>query len=588
MAVMGNEKQQGQRANAPIKRFHDTDEDMEHGGQGGEFEEMFHDSLRKLQVGEVVNGVVVQLTPDFVLVDVGYKSEGCIAINEFIDENGQLTVKVGDEVRVLFERAENEQGYIVLSKKKAESQVAWERIAASGGEGGVIEGKIVAKVKGGMNVDIGVMAFLPASQIDIRPGGNLDKYIGQTATFKILKMNRKRGNIVLSRRVLLEEEREQLKQQTLGQIAEGEILDGIVKNITDYGAFVDLGGLDGLLHITDMSWGRLGHPSELIKVGDKLRVMVLKYDSAKGKISLGLKQTMPDPWQQAEAKYPVGSRVKGRVVSLTEYGAFISLEEGLEGLVHVSEMSWTKRVRHPSEILKVKDEVEAVVLGVDMGNRRISLGIKQTEVNPWTVIADRYPVGTKLEGQIKNITDFGMFIGIEDGIDGLVHVSDISWTRRIKHPGEVYSKGQTVQAVVLNVDAANERLSLGVKQLTPDPWSEIPQKYKPGSKVKGKVSSVTDFGIFLEIEEGIEGLVHVSELSLEKIATPKGFAEVGDELEAVVLSVDTVERKIALSIKSLQTAMEKAEMAAYMDSQGEATSNLGELLKEGLRKNGDK
>ncbi len=585
---MSEEKLHNQRANAPIKRFKDTDDDADHGGQAGEFEEMFHDSLRKLQVGEVVNGVVVQLTPDFVLVDVGYKSEGCIAVNEFIDENGQLAVQVGDEVRVLFERAENEHGYIGLSKKKAESQVAWERVAAAGGEGGVIEGKIIAKVKGGMTVDIGLQAFLPASQIDIRPGGNLDKYVGQTAMFKILKMNRKRGNIVLSRRVLLEEEREHLKQQTLGQLAEGQILDGIVKNITDYGAFVDLGGLDGLLHITDMSWGRLSHPSELIKVGEKLRVMILKYDSVKGKISLGLKQTMPDPWLQAEANYTVGARVKGRVVSLTEYGAFIALEEGVEGLVHVSEMSWTKRVRHPSEILKVKDEVEAVVLGVDMGNRRISLGLKQTEVNPWTVIGERYPVGTKLEGQIKNITDFGMFIGIEDGIDGLVHVSDISWTRRIKHPGEIYNKGQTVQAVVLNVDAGNERLSLGIKQLLPDPWSEIPQRYKPGTKIKGKVSSVTDFGIFLEIEEGIEGLVHVSEISQEKIATPKGFVEVGAELDAVVLSVDSAERKIALSIKSLQSAMEKAELASYMDSQGEATSNLGELLKEGLRKNGDK
>lgn len=583
---MSDEKKIDRDNNAPIKRFQDIDDESDHGTQG-EFAEMFHDSLKQLKVGEVVKGVVVQVTQDFVLVDVGYKSEGCISCSEFIDENGQLMVKVGDEVSVLFERAENERGYIVLSKKKAESQVAWERVAGAGGEGGIIEGKITGKVKGGLIVDIGVQAFLPASQVDIRPGGNLDKYIGVTSTFKILKMNRKRGNIVLSRRVLLEEERESLRKDTLANLAEGQILQGVVKNITDYGAFVDLGGLDGLLHITDMSWGRLNHPSEIIKVGDELKVMVLKYDSVKGKISLGLKQAMPDPWLEVERKYPVGDKIRGKVVSLTDYGAFVALEEGVEGLIHVSELSWTRRVRHPSEILKVSDEIEALVLGVDLSNRRISLGLKQTMPNPWSVIGEKYPVGTKIEGQIKNITDFGMFIGIEDGIDGLVHVSDISWTKRVKHPGELFSKGQTVQAVVLSVDAENERLSLGMKQINPDPWTEIPSRYRPGTRIKGKVSSVTDFGIFLEIEEGIEGLVHVSELSHEKIATPKGFANPGDELEAVVLNVDMAERKIALSIKSLQSALDKAEMASFMESQGEATSNLGDLLKEGLKKNGE-
>ena len=572
---------------APIKRFIDTEDEHEQGSQG-EFEELFHDSLKQLQVGEVVKGFVAHINQDFVLVDVGYKSEGRIQIAEFLDEDGQLTVKVGDEVKVLFERAENEHGYIVLSRKKAESQVTWGKIEEAG-EGGIVEGKIVSKVKGGLNVDIGIMAFLPASQVDIRPGGNLDRYIGQTAQFKILKMNRKRGNVVLSRRVLLEEDRESMKKETLANLAEGQILPGIVKNITDYGAFVDLGGLDGLLHITDMSWGRLTHPSEVIKVGDKIDVMVLKYDSAKGKISLGLKQTQTDPWLTVEGKYEVGAQVTGKVVSLADYGAFISLEEGVEGLVHVSEMSWTRRLRHPSEILKVGDEVTAVVLGVDSGNRRISLGMKQTEVNPWTVIGEKYPVGTKIQGQIKNITDFGMFIGIEDGIDGLVHVSDISWTKRIKHPGELFAKGQNVQAVVLNIDSENERLSLGIKQLALDPWSEIPEKYRPGTRVKGKVSSVTDFGVFLEIEEGIEGLVHVSELSPEKLPSAKGFANVGDELEAVVLNVDTNDRKIGLSIKSLQSAVDKAELESFMGSQKEATSNLGELLKEKqLEKSGDK
>jgi small subunit ribosomal protein S1 len=583
---MSDEKNLDRRNEVPIKRFADVEDDHEHGGHG-EFAELFNDSIKQLQVGEIVKGVVVQVNQDIVLVDVGYKSEGVIQASEFMDANGEITVKPGDEVKVLFEREENQRGYIVLSKRKAESHLAWDLVNAAGGEGGVIEGKIVGKVKGGLTVDIGLMAFLPASQVDLRPSGNLDKYIGQTAMFKVIKMNRKRGNIVLSRRVLLEEDRDKLKEQTLGNLAEGQILEGIVKNITDYGAFLDLGGLDGLLHVTDMSWGRLNHPSDAVKVGDKLTVKVLKYDSVKGKISLGLKQTMPDPWATVSNAYQVGSRVQGKVVSLTEYGAFVALEDGVEGLIHVSEMSWTRRVRHPSEILTVGETVEAVVLGIDPTNRRISLGFKQTQVNPWTVIGDRYPVGTKIEGQIKNITDFGMFIGIEDGIDGLVHVSDMSWTKRIKHPGEIYSKGQLVHAVVLNIDVDGERLSLGIKQLTPDPWSEIPAKYKPGTRVKGKVSSVTDFGVFLEIEEGIEGLVHVSELSQEKLATTKGFAEVGDELEAVVLNVDMNDRKIGLSIKSLQSAIEKAELEDYMGSQKEATSNLGELLKGGLLKNGD-
>ncbi|HBA89942.1 MAG TPA: 30S ribosomal protein S1 [Geobacter sp.] len=580
---MGDEKRTFKKKDMPIRRLHDTDEELEQSEQGGEFADLFQDSLRQPQSGEVVKAVVVQIEQDVVLVDVGYKSEGAIRIGEFIDENGELNVKVGDEVNVYFERGENIRGHMVLSKKKADSQVAWETIAAAG-EGGVIEGKITGKVKGGMTVDVGVEAFLPASQVDLRPGGNMDRFVGQTYQFRILKLNRKRGNLVLSRRVLLEEDRDKARTETLATLKEGDIVSGVVKNIAEYGAFVDLGGVDGLLHVTDMSWGRLGHPSEMVKVGDTLNVMVLKYDREKGKISLGLKQTVPDPWLNVGDRYREGERVSGKVVSLTDYGAFISLEDGIEGLVHVSEMSWTRRVRHPSEILKVGEDVEAVILGVDPGNRRISLGLKQTEVNPWTVIGERYPVGTKIEGQIKNITDFGVFIGIEDGIDGLVHVSDISWTRRVKHPGELFTKGQTVQAVVLNIDVENERLSLGIKQLVADPWEEIPRKYRPGSKVHGRVTSVTDFGIFVEIEEGIEGLIHVSEISHEKVSSPKDFANVGDELEAVVLNVDMVEKKIALSIKALHAAMEKAELASYMGSQGEATSSFGDLLKEKLKK----
>ena len=574
---------QGRGNNAPIKRFKDIDED--HESSGGEFEELFSDSLRQPRSGEVVDGTVVQITADYVMVDVGYKSEGCVPVAEFMDEEGNVTVQSGDKVKVLFQRGESAKGHLLLSKRKAEQLVGWERVAEAGGEGGTIEGKIVGKVKGGLTVDIGLPAFLPASQVDLRPGGNLDRYIGQTCSFRILKLNRKRGNVVLSRRVILEDERGQVRDQTLNSISEGQILDGVIKNLTDYGAFVDVGGVDGLLHITDMSWGKLNHPSELIKVGDSVKVKVLKYDSSKGKISLGIKQTIPDPWLEVESKFIIGQRVSGRVVSLMEYGAFVAIADGVEGLIHVSEMSWTKRVRHPSEILKAGDTVETVILGIDPANRRISLGLKQTEENPWLLLEDRYPKGTKLEGQIKNITDFGAFIGVEDGIDGLVHVSDISWTKRIKHPGEVFTKGQTVQAVVLNVDPANERLSLGIKQLNPDPWTLVPEKYKSGTRVKGKVTSITDFGVFIEIEEGIEGLIHVSELSQEKVASAKEFTVQGAELEAVVLNVDTHDRKIALSLKALQAAIEKEEIQGYMGGQNESFSSLGEILKGELDRN---
>jgi small subunit ribosomal protein S1 len=581
---MNGENEKTNTNNEPEGLTVDREDDPNIGSKE-DFEELFQESLRQPQVGEIVKGVVVQIDPDYVLVNIGYKSEGCIPLSEFMDESGNLTVKVGDEVKVYFEKKENIRGYIVLSRKKAEREVIWDRIEEAVESGGVVEGKIVANVKGGLTVDIGVPAFLPASQVDVRPIGNLDKLIGQTYQFKVVKVNKKRGNVVLSRRVLLEEERDRLKKDTLATLTDGQTVEGIVKNITDYGAFIDLGGIDGLLHIVDMSWRKLGHPSEILKIGDAVTVKVLKYDREKEKISLGIKQTIPDPWLSVESKFHTGDRVCGNVVSLADYGAFISLEEGIEGLVHVSEMSWTKRVRHPSEILKVGDEIAAEVLGVDVPSRRISLGLKQIQVNPWTVIGDKYPIGTKIEGQIKNVTDFGIFIGVEDGIDGLVHVSDMSWTRRIKHPSELYSKGQTVQAVVLNIDPENERLSLGIKQLAGDPWVEIPVKYKPGTKVKGKITSITDFGIFLEIEEGIEGLIHVSELSQEKIASPKGFAEIGDEIEALVLNIDGTEKKIALSIKALSAHSEKNEFSAYLDTQGEATSNLGELLKEEMKKN---
>ena len=556
------------------------DDEKEFGEMEQSFEDLFENSLKELKPGNVVTGTAVQVTGDTVVVDVGGKSEGVIPLSEFVDENGQMKVSVGDEFDVLIERTENENGLISLSKEKADRQKVWNALE----ENAVVDGRIVSRIKGGLSVDIGVSAFLPGSQVDLRPVRNLDKLIGETFQFKIIKLNKRRGNIVLSRRVLLEELRESQRSITLKTLEEGQVVEGVVKNLTDYGAFIDLGGIDGLLHITDMSWGRVNHPSDILAVGDKINVKVLKFDREKERVSLGLKQIAPDPWLDVETKYPVGQKVQGKVVSLTDYGAFVELEEGIEGLIHVSEMSWTKRIKHPNKILNVGDEVESVVLALDVPNRRISLGLKQVEPNPWDVIGEKFPIGTVIEGQVKNITDFGIFVGVDEGIDGLVHISDLSWTKRIKHPSELYKKGDIVKAVVLNIDRENERFSLGVKQLTPDPWSEIPRRYAPGTIIHGKVTSVTDFGIFLEVEEGIEGLIHVSEISKEKIDTPKSFANVGDELEAVVLHVDTGERKIALSIKHLADQKEKAEVDAFLGAQKNATSNLGDLLQGAIGK----
>lgn len=568
-----------------VKRLNvDMDEmDVEH--QSNEFAELFSASLKEQQDrserDKIWEGTVVRVDPDTVLVDVGRKSEGIVPINEFKDAEGNINVQVGDKVKVMSTR----EGGNRLSKRRADQMAAWETINEAGGEGAIVEGVIAAKTNGGFTVTIGgVNAFLPASQVDIRPSGNGEAYIGLTSKFKVISLNQRRGNIVLSRRSLLEEERAELRKITMEKLEEGQIVQGVVKNLTEYGAFVDLGGVDGLLHVTDISWGRVSKPADVLTPGQEVTVKVLKFDREKGKVSVGIKQTLPDPWQDLAARYPVGARIAGRVVSLMEYGAFVELEAGIEGLVHVSEMSWTKRVRKAADMLSVDDQIEVVVLGVDLQSRKISLGLKQISDNPWQSIAERYPVGTKLEGQIKNMTDFGMFIGIEDGIDGLVHVSDISWTKRIKHPGDVYAKGDLVQAAVLKVDPQNERVSLGIKQLTPDPWSLVPQKYAPGTRLHGKVASTTDFGVFVEIEEGIEGLVHVSELSREKVPSAKDFAQVGDAIEAVVLSADPKERRISLSVKGLQAAAEKAEFESYLGSQGEATSNLGDLLKSRLGK----
>ncbi|MFZ0450109.1 MAG: 30S ribosomal protein S1 [Desulfatiglandaceae bacterium] len=554
--------------------------DKEGANEDGSFMELYEESLKSIQEGEVINGEIVQIDKEFVLVDIGYKSEGQIRIEEFYDGNGGLTAKVGDKVDVLLERKEDEEGLIILSKEKAAKIKVWDEIKKVYEQDQTIVGTIISRVKGGLSVDIGLQAFLPGSQVDLRPIRDMDALVGTAQEFKIVKYNKRRGNIVLSRRAILEAERMSLRETTLKILEEGATLEGSVKNITDYGLFIDLGGIDGLVHITDMSWGRVGHPSELYRVGDTITVKVLKFDRERERVSLGIKQLTPDPWSNAGEKYPMGTRIQGKVVSLTDYGAFIEIEEGVEGLIHVSEMSWTRKVRHPSQLLTVEEMVDVLVLNIDANNKRISLGMKQVEPNPWDIIAEKYPVGTTIEGKIKNITDFGIFIGIDEGIDGLVHISDISWTKRIKHPSEVYKKGEEVQAVVLNIDKANERFSLGIKQLTTDPWTEIPRRYKAGTRVTGTVTNVTDFGIFVELEEGIEGLIHVSELPKDKKGQSLSRFQVDDVIQAKVVNVSRDDKKIGLSIRKLEETSEKAVYASYLNNKTGATSNLGELLKE--------
>ena len=550
------------------------------------FAKIFEESIKSIQDGEVVQGKVLQITNDYVIIDVGYKSEGQIPIQEFYDSDNQFAVQVGDTIDVLIEDWENENGMMVLSKQKADQMRVWDTISSVHDQDGVLEGKIVSRIKGGLSVDIGLKAFLPGSQVDLHPVRNLDKFIGEIHQFKILKYNRKRGNVVLSRRAIMEKEREGLRQETLKNISEGAIVEGVVKNITDYGVFIDLGGIDGLLHITDISWGRVNSPGELFSIGDKVSVKILHYDEANQRVSLGYKQIKEDPWVVAEKKYAVTTRVSGKVVNLTNYGAFIELEEGIEGLIHVSEMSWTKKIKHPSQILTVGETVEAVVLDLDIPRKRISLGLKQTEPNPWSLIEEKYPKGTVIEGKTKNITDFGIFIGIDEGIDGLVHISDISWTQKIKHPGEMYKKGQLVKAVVLSIDKENERFSLGIKQLEPDPWENVVKKYRRGQVVKGTVTNVTDFGVFLEIEKGVEGLIHVSEISKDKVDNLKDFAKLGDDLEVLIISIDRRSRKIGLSIRDLKEVEDQRDLQDYIAREEQASAaTLGDVFKGDLLQN---
>ncbi|ABW67785.1 30S ribosomal protein S1 [Desulfosudis oleivorans] len=544
---------------------------------------MYDHTFKQFTEGEVVVGKVIAVDKDYVLVDIGYKSEGQININEFKNEKGEVNVKIYDDVEVMIEFWDEEHEKLVLSKDKAEKDKIWETIKDTFDNDGVVSGVIINRVKGGFSVDVGLQAFLPGSQADLRPIRNFDEMVGQTYDFKVLKYNRRRNNIVLSRRVLLEETLATKRAELMETLADGQVVEGIVKNITEYGVFVDLGGIDGLLHITDISWGRVRHPSELFTVGDNVTLKVLSFDLDKKKISLGMKQLTPDPWESAAEKYPVGVKTTGKVVSITNYGIFVELEEGVEGLIHVSEISWTRKIRHPSKVVNIGEEVDAVVLDIQPGNRRISLGMKQVEPNPWEVISEKYPVGTVIEGRIKNITDFGLFIGIDDDIDGLVHISDISWTKRIKHPSEIYKKGDLVRAVVLEIDKANERFSMGIKQLESDPWESVRDRYPIGTKVSGVVTNVTDFGIFVELEEGIEGLVHVSEVSTERIKTPVGQYEVGAELTARVMNVNADERKIGLSIKRLDVEDDKTLLKDYVDNSRGTTSAFGELLRENLQ-----
>lgn len=533
-----------------VEEFEDPDE-METDGPSQEMREIYEESLRDILEGDIVKGTILEVRDDVAMVDIGYKSEGLISLREFRGPSGEMTAKVGDVVDVYLEQREDSDGLIVLSREKAEKIKIWEELSEVYEKGGPISGTILGRTKGGLIVDIGVRAFLPGSQVDLRPVRDLDKLIGKAFPMKIIKLNQKRGNIVLSRRELLEEERKHLKEETLATLGEGKHIKGKIKNITEYGAFVDLGGLDGLLHITDMSWGRIGHPSELFQVGDEIDVVVLKFDRTNERVSLGYKQRLPDPWEAVEQRYPVGTKFKGKVVSMTDYGAFIELEQGVEGLVHISEMSWTQRVKHPSKVVAIGDMIEVVVLDVDRANKRISLGMRQAEPNPWNFIEERYPVGTRVEGRVRNLADFGAFVELEEGIDGLIHISDMSWTKRVRHPSEVLKKGERVDAIVLHVDKANHRISLGLKQVQQDPWqSSVPEKYRVGMDVQGKVIRTTDFGAFVELEDGVEGLLHVSELSHERVNKPEDVVQVGQDLTLKVIKLDPEERKIGLSLRA--------------------------------------
>jgi small subunit ribosomal protein S1 len=528
-------------------------------------EDWFTQEFSDFEEGEIVQGRIVQVRGGEVLVDVGYKSEGTIPLEEFTRSG--IEPKVGDEIEVYLEAKEDDEGLIVLSKDRADKIKVWDTVSRAYEKGVPVEGRVVEVVKGGLAVDVGVRAFLPGSQVDLRPVKNLASLLGQTIRAKVIKLNRRRGNVVLSRRAMLEEEREERRRHTLSVLQEGMALTGTVKNITDYGAFIDLGGIDGLLHVTDMSWGRIGHPSEIFQVGDQVEVVVLHFDKETSRVSLGYKQRSSDPWEVVEAKYPVGAKVTGRVVSLTNYGAFVELEPGIEGLVHVSEMSWTRRVRHPSKLVNVGEQVEVMVLEVNKATKRISLGMKQVEPDPWATIDERYKPGMRVQGQVRNLTDFGAFVELEPGVDGLLHISDMSWTRNIGHPSDLLKKGQQIETLILNVDRDAKRISLGVKQIQPDPWEVVAERYPVGSRVTGKVVRLTDFGAFVELEPGVDGLLHISQMSDRPVGRSEDIVNAGDVLTLVVIRVDPAERRIGLSLKELGAAIEQQEVKEFRGRQ---------------------
>ena len=522
-----------------------------------EMETYFNKSLGRFKASQIIMGKVIAISKGLVTVDVGFKSEGMVSLSEFPESGKNL--QIDDEVEVFMEKVEDNDGNVVLSKEKANKIKIWDDLVKNYEADEIIQGTVIAKAKGGITVDIGLKAFLPGSQIDLRPIRNLEKLIGEKFDMKIIKMNKKRGNIVLSRRILLEEQRKQIRTGTLERMDEGNLIEGVIKNITEYGVFIDLGGIDGLLHITDMSWGRVNHPSEMFSIGDKVTVIVLKYDKDKERVSLGLKQTSPDPWVDVDSKFPVETKIKGKVVSVTDYGVFVELEKGIEGLVHISEMSWSRHVKHPSKMVAIGDEVEALVLTLDKEKKRISLGMKQIEPNPWDQIEDKYPIGTEVEGTVRNLTDFGAFVELEDGVDGLIHISDLSW-KKIKHPSEVLKKKDKISSAVLSIDKENCRISLGIKQLLPDPWDEIAGNYPIGTEVSGKIIKVTGFGAFAEFGDGLEGLIHVSQLSSKNITAPEEAVKVDDNIKAKVIKVDTNDKKIALSIKAYEENLDLSQI----------------------------
>ena len=532
--------------------------------------------IRKFAEGEVLKGTVLKITSTDAIVDIGYKSEGVIPLNQFRADDDGPGVAIGDEIDVFIEKTEDRDGHVVLSKEKAEKVKVWEDVEQAYNDDVVIKGRVIERIKGGLSVDIGVRAFLPGSQIDVRPVKNLDSLRGQEIECRVIKLNRKRGNIVLSRKLVLEQELTRKKSDTLETLKDDSVITGIVKNLTDYGVFVDLGGLDGLLHVTDLSWGRVNHPSELFSVGDEITVKVLKFDREKERVSLGYKQLTPDPWSLVEERYAIGSRVQGKVVNITDYGAFVELETGVEGLIHVSEMSWSKRVKHPSKVLEVGQDVEAAVLDLDGGSRRISLGLKQIERDPWSTLGDRYVIGSVISGRVRNLTDFGAFVEVEEGIDGLVHVSDIS-QRRIKHPSEVLKKGEQVDAVILNIDVDNHRLSLGIRQLQPDMWEQFFNSHQVGDNVKGRVVRHAPFGIFVELDEGIEGLCHISEVDESDRDNPEERFKVEAEIELRIIKLSPGERKIGLSWKALSDDGERQEIDHYRTG-GDGSATLADLF----------